>query len=177
VVEAIERVLPSYDAELTQPVLDALKKRHRAAPGLQRAGLGRQHGVHVRSEAAENSPARRPRAGGRGPQAAHRRLWARIAAADMAGRHVAIDAHCRTSMRNVWAIGDVTGEPMLAHRAMAQGEWWPNRRQEPPLRAHGHPAVCFTDPEVVVAGRPRPRPGAGIDCIEAHFPSPPTAAP
>ena len=25
-------------------------------------------------------------------------------------------------MRNVWAIGDLAGEPMLAHRAMAQGE-------------------------------------------------------
>jgi dihydrolipoamide dehydrogenase len=25
-------------------------------------------------------------------------------------------------MRNVWTIGDVTGEPMLAHRAMKQGE-------------------------------------------------------
>ena len=25
-------------------------------------------------------------------------------------------------MRDVWAIGDLAGEPMLAHRAMAQGE-------------------------------------------------------
>jgi aspartate oxidase len=33
-----------------------------------------------------------------------------------------IDDQCRTSMRGVYAIGDVTGEPMLAHRAMAQGE-------------------------------------------------------
>jgi dihydrolipoamide dehydrogenase len=96
---------------------------------------------------------------------------------DMAGRHVAIDAHCRTSMRNVWAIGDVTGEPMLAHRAMAQGEWWPNRRQEPPLRAHGHPAVCFTDPEVVVAGRPRARPAPASTASKRTSRSPPTAGP
>ena len=40
----------------------------------------------------------------------------------MAGPFVRIDDRCATSMRNVWAIGDVTGEPMLAHRAMAQGE-------------------------------------------------------
>ena len=33
-----------------------------------------------------------------------------------------VDDQCRTSMRGVWAIGDLTGEPMLAHRAMAQGE-------------------------------------------------------
>ena len=41
---------------------------------------------------------------------------------DMAGRAVKVDDQCRTSMRDVWAIGDLSGEPMLAHRAMAQGE-------------------------------------------------------
>jgi dihydrolipoamide dehydrogenase len=57
-------------------------------------------------------------------------------------------------MRGVYAIGDVTGEPMLAHRAMAQGEMvaeivaghkrsWDKRCI---------PAICFTDPEVVSAG-------------------------
>ena len=43
-------------------------------------------------------------------------------ALDMAGKFIRIDDQCRTSMRGVYAIGDVTGEPMLAHRAMAQGE-------------------------------------------------------
>ena len=41
---------------------------------------------------------------------------------DMDGRFIRIDDQCRTSMRGVYAIGDVTGEPMLAHRATAQGE-------------------------------------------------------
>ena len=45
---------------------------------------------------------------------------------DMNGAFVRIDDCCATSMRNVWAIGDLTGEPMLAHRAMAQGKWSPN---------------------------------------------------
>ena len=40
----------------------------------------------------------------------------------MDGQFIRIDEQCRTSMRGVYAIGDVTGEPMLAHRAMAQGE-------------------------------------------------------
>ena len=74
---------------------------------------------------------------------------------DMDGRFIRIDDQCRTSMRGVYAIGDVTGEPMLAHRAMAQGEMvaeivaghkrsWDKRCI---------PAVCFTDPEIVI-GRP-----------------------
>ena len=40
----------------------------------------------------------------------------------MSGAFVRIDERCATSMRNVWAVGDMTGEPMLAHRATAQGE-------------------------------------------------------
>ena len=41
---------------------------------------------------------------------------------DMDGPFIRIDERCQTSMRGIYAIGDVTGEPMLAHRAMAQGE-------------------------------------------------------
>ncbi|PMZ30719.1 dihydrolipoyl dehydrogenase, partial [Pseudomonas sp. GW247-3R2A] len=41
---------------------------------------------------------------------------------DMNGSAIKIDHRCQTSMRNVYAIGDLSGEPMLAHRAMAQGE-------------------------------------------------------
>jgi dihydrolipoamide dehydrogenase len=41
---------------------------------------------------------------------------------DMDGRFIRIGERCETSMRGIYAIGDVTGEPMLAHRAMAQGE-------------------------------------------------------
>jgi dihydrolipoamide dehydrogenase len=73
---------------------------------------------------------------------------------DRAGKFIRIDEQCRTSMRGVYAIGDVTGEPMLAHRAMAQGEMvaeivaghkrsWDKR---------AIPAICFTDPELVTAG-------------------------
>ena len=91
----------------------------------------------------------------------------------MNGAAVAIDERCQTSMRNVWAIGDVAGEPMLAHRAMAQGEMvaeiiaGKSRRFEPSAIA----AVCFTDPEVVVVGKtPEQASQQGLDCIVAQFP-------
>jgi dihydrolipoamide dehydrogenase len=57
-------------------------------------------------------------------------------------------------MRGIFAIGDVTGEPMLAHRAMAQGEMVAEivagHRRSWDKRAI--PAICFTDPEVVSVG-------------------------
>jgi dihydrolipoamide dehydrogenase len=92
---------------------------------------------------------------------------------DMNGRFVRIDNQCRTSMRNVWAIGDLTGEPMLAHRAMAQGEMVAElvagkRRHFTPSAI---PAVCFTDPEVVVVGSsPQEAAQLGVDCVTASFP-------
>ena len=73
---------------------------------------------------------------------------------DMDGPFIRIDDQCRTSMRGVYAIGDVTGEPMLAHRASAQGEMVAEivagrKRSWDKVCI---PAVCFTDPEIVTAG-------------------------
>jgi dihydrolipoamide dehydrogenase len=84
-----------------------------------------------------------------------------------------VDDQCRTSMRDVWAIGDVSGEPMLAHRGMAQGEMVAeviagHRRKFTPASI---PAVCFTDPEVVVSGlSPAQATEAGTDVITGSFP-------
>lgn len=57
-------------------------------------------------------------------------------------------------MRDVYAIGDVTGEPMLAHRAIAQGEMTAEIVAGGPHAWDKQciPAVCFTDPEIVTAG-------------------------
>jgi hypothetical protein len=40
----------------------------------------------------------------------------------MAGPFVKVDDQCRTSMRGVFAVGDLVGEPMLAHKSATQGE-------------------------------------------------------
>jgi len=176
VVEALDRVLPAYDDELVKPVAASLRRLgvdlHLGCTvqGLNDGG----DAVRIRSAQGEESslPAdqvlvavgRRPRTDGWG-------LGSLML--EMNGRAVRIDDQCRTSMRNVWAIGDLTGEPMLAHRAMAQGEMVAEilagrRRHFVPAAI---PAVCFTDPEVVVVGRtPVEAAQSGLDCIAASFP-------
>ncbi len=176
VVEALDRVLPACDEELAKPVAASLRRLgvqlHLgcAVQGLSAGG----DAVCIRNAQGEESalPAdrvlvavgRRPRTEGWGLE---------TLMLDMNGRAVRIDDQCRTSMRKVWAIGDVTGEPMLAHRAMAQGEMVAEiiagrRRHFTPAAI---PAVCFTDPEVVVVGRtPDEAAQAGLDCISALFP-------
>jgi dihydrolipoamide dehydrogenase len=176
VVEALDRVLPAYDQELTRPVSASLKRlgvhlhlscsvqgmnaacdavRVRGADGAE---------FELPAEQVLVAIGRRPRTDGYGLE---------TLLLDMAGRAVKIDDRCRTSMRNVWAIGDLTGEPMLAHRAMAQGEMVAEiiagrQRRFAPASM---PAVCFTDPELVVAGlSPAEAEAAGLDCQSATFP-------
>ncbi len=175
IVEATPRVLPAYDDELTRPVLASLKKLGVVLHlGCTVQGLAPSGAVRVRSAKADEfalpadrvlvAVGRRPRTDGFGLESL--RL-------DMAGRAVRIDDQCRTSMRNVWAIGDLTGEPMLAHRAMAQGEAVAeiiagHKRRFAPAAI---PAICFTDPEVVAVGMaPADAEEAGLDCITAAFP-------
>jgi dihydrolipoamide dehydrogenase len=179
VVEAAGRVLPAYDDELARPVAARLKslgvELHLESSVL---GLSEDGGsVRMRNAGGEEvaiaadrvlvAVGRRPRTGGFGLESLM---------LDMNGpnsRSVRIDNQCRTSMRNVWAIGDLTGEPMLAHRAMAQGEMVAEiiagkRRHFTPAAI---PAVCFTDPEVVVVGlTPQEAANQGLDCISASFP-------
>jgi dihydrolipoamide dehydrogenase len=73
---------------------------------------------------------------------------------DRDGAFLRIDERCATAMRNVWAVGDITGEPMLAHRAMAQGEVVAEivAGKRRVFDKAAIPAVCFTDPEIVTAG-------------------------
>jgi dihydrolipoamide dehydrogenase len=76
-------------------------------------------------------------------------------------------------MRGIYAIGDVTGEPMLAHRAMAQGEMVAEivagHRRAWDRRAV--PAVCFTDPEIVSVGlSPDEARKAGSEVKVGQFP-------
>ena len=78
----------------------------------------------------------------------------RNAALDVENGCLKINEQCRTSMAGVYAIGDVTGGPMLAHRSIAQGHVVAERvaslrRQFDPVAI---PAVCFSQPEIVSVG-------------------------
>jgi len=175
VIEAQERILPGWDAELTAPVA-----RHLGALGVtvltrhRVLGLGDNGALRIETPDTQEialqpdrilvTAGRRPRTDGFNLESLH---------LDMTGRAVKIDERCRTSMHKVWAIGDLTGEPMLAHRAMAQGELvaeliaGKHRRFAPAAI----PAICFTDPEIVSVGlSPDEATASGIAVKTAHFP-------
>ena len=67
---------------------------------------------------------------------------------------LAVDEHGRTADPHLYAVGDVTGEPMLAHRAMRQGKVVAEVIAGRPAAFDNVvvPAVVFTDPEVAWCG-------------------------
>ncbi|RWF47201.1 MAG: dihydrolipoyl dehydrogenase [Mesorhizobium sp.] len=167
VVEALPRVLAQYDAELTRPVVKRL-----ADLGIEVLVGAKAKGLSTKGDALLVET----KDGKNGKIVADRILvtvgrkpvvedWGlEQIDLDMAGKFIRIDDQCRTSMRGIFAVGDVTGEPMLAHRAMAQGEMvaeivaghkrgWDKRCI---------PAICFTDPELVTAGL-SPEEAKGLD--------------
>jgi dihydrolipoamide dehydrogenase len=157
VVEALPRILPLYDAELVRPVAKRLAELGvTVLTGAKAKGLS-QAGDALVVEAADGATQEIP--AGRvlvtvGRRPATQGFGLEEIDLDMAGPFIRIDERCHTSMRGVYAIGDVTGEPMLAHRAMAQGamvaEIVAGHRRSWDKRCI--PAVCFTDPEIVSAG-------------------------
>lgn len=72
----------------------------------------------------------------------------------MDGNCVQVDDQCRTSMRGIFAIGDVTPGLMLAHRASAQAEIVADvvAGRTNAWNKVCVPAICFTDPEIVSVG-------------------------
>jgi dihydrolipoamide dehydrogenase len=157
VVEAESRILPQYDAELTRPVAKRLREL-----GVDVLTGAKAKGLTSRGDALaiETADGQAMTLGadtilvavGRKPVTEG---WGRDEIdLDMDGRFLRIDEKCRTSMRGIYAVGDVTGEPMLAHRAMAQGEMVAEiiAGQKRAWDKVCIPAICFTDPEIVTAG-------------------------
>ncbi|MCC6534523.1 MAG: dihydrolipoyl dehydrogenase [Burkholderiales bacterium] len=68
---------------------------------------------------------------------------------------VAVDAHCRTNLANVFAIGDVVRGPMLAHKAMEEGVAVAERiaGQAAHVNLDHVPWVIYTSPEIAWVGR------------------------
>ena len=174
VVEALDKILPLYDEQLTKPVAKKLKslgvetylgvKAKGAAPSGLEIETADGASEVIAADKILVTVGRRPTTEGWGLEEL---------SLTMNGKFIAIDERCHTSMRGVYAIGDVTGEPMLAHRAMAQGEMvaeiiaGENRKWD----RVAIPAVCFTDPEVVSVGlAPDEAKAAGYEVMTEIFP-------
>ncbi len=159
VVELMDQLMPGADADLVRPLQQRLAKRY--------AGIH----LKVKVSAIEASPAGL-KASFEGDNAPPAQLYDRVLVAigrtpngnrigaDQAGvavdarGFIAVDKQMRTNVPHIFAIGDLVGQPMLAHKATHEGkvaaEVCAGHKTE--FVARVIPSVAYTDPEIAWVG-------------------------
>jgi dihydrolipoamide dehydrogenase len=160
VVELTEQLLPGIERDLVQVVQQTLGKRgveihlHTKVTGLEGEGqhvvvsLAQENGTTQALEVDRVLVAvgRRPNTDGIGLEQTRVKL-------DDRG-FIQVDAQRRTTDARIYAIGDVTGEPMLAHKAAREGKVAAEVIAGEPAAFDNItvPAVVFTEPEIALCG-------------------------
>jgi dihydrolipoamide dehydrogenase len=159
VVELTSTLLPGADRDLVKPLQDRLVKLfaaiHLETKVVSLTDRGSEIEVALESAAGARSErfsrvlvsvGRRPNSAGLGLENTQVEL-------DRRG-FVLTDEQQRTADPHILAIGDVAGEPMLAHKATHQGKVAVEALLGEPaaFEPHAIPAVVFTDPEIAWAG-------------------------
>src|SRR5882724_6380673 len=173
-VEMTDGLLPGVDRALVQPLARRCEKLFaKIHLGTKVTSLlEKGSAVEARFDAGDAQTFDRVLvAVGRRPSSAGLGLEHTRASADARG-FVAVDDRCRTADPAIYAVGDVTGEPMLAHRAMRQGKVAAEVIAGRPAAFDNVvvPAVVFTDPEVAWCGVTEPEArAAGCEVRVARF--------
>jgi dihydrolipoamide dehydrogenase len=178
VVEMLPELLTGVDPDLVRPLRKHVEKRYEAIWCGTRVvqATAEPAGIRVRFD-GPGAPAedrfdrvlvaigRR----GRGDEIGAERAGLRV---DERG-FVAVDAEQRTHVPHLFAIGDLTGPPLLAHRAMHQGKVAAERIAGLPASFDplAMPSIAYTDPEIAWAGLTETEARArGIEVEKAVFP-------
>jgi dihydrolipoamide dehydrogenase len=160
VVELTGSLLPGVDADLVRPLFQRLNQQlDKVYVNTKVAKLEEvSGGIRATLEGPEVTDAqmvfeRVLVSVGRRPNSRNLGLEKAGVAVDDKG-FIQVDERRRTSVPHIYAIGDVAGEPMLAHKAMHEGKLAVEVISGEPAvwEPRCIPAVVFTDPEVAWAG-------------------------
>jgi dihydrolipoamide dehydrogenase len=155
-VEMLDGLLPGVDRDLVQPLARRCERTFKAIRLSTRVGGLRDTGDAIEARLGEGETATFDRvlvAVGRRPQSQGLGLETTRARVSDRG-FIETDERGGTADAHLWAVGDVAGEPMLAHRAMRQGKVAAEAIAGRPVAFDNIvvPAVVFTDPEVAWCG-------------------------
>jgi dihydrolipoamide dehydrogenase len=159
VVELLDQLIPGADKDLVAPLAKRLSKRY--------------DGIYLTTKVtgvdAEAAGLRVHFEGAKAPETATfdqvlvavgRRPNGRSIGAERAGvlvderGFIGVDKQQRTNQPHIFAIGDVIGQPMLAHKAVHEGHVAAEVAAGKPsyFDVRGIPSVAYTDPEVAWVG-------------------------
>jgi dihydrolipoamide dehydrogenase len=159
VVELTDTLMPGCDRDLLRPLEKRLRSRYASImTGTRVMGVeAEDSGLKVSFDAQEApQPQTYDRvlcAVGRVPNG--RVLNAESAGIEVDGRgYIAVDRQQRTNVRHIFAIGDIVGQPMLAHKATHEGKVAAEviAGHKRAFDALVIPSVAYTDPEIAWAG-------------------------
>ena len=178
VVELSDGLIPGCDRDLVKPLHKRMEKRFEKI--LLKTKVAKlepkKDGIHV---TFEGDQAIEPQIYDRVLVAIGRRPNGKNIGAETAGVFVneydfiPVDKQMRTNVSHIFAIGDIVGQPMLAHKAVHEGkvaaEVIDGHKVE--FQALAIPSVAYTDPEVAWAGMTETEAKAkGIEIEKASFP-------
>jgi dihydrolipoamide dehydrogenase len=160
VVEFMDQLMPGADTDLVK----VLQKRLTTSAGVEcilktkvTAVKAEKDGLMVSFEGEQTMEPRRFQqilvAVGRRPNGKN-------IGAELAGVHVdergfiPVDSQMRTNVPHIYAIGDIVGQPMLAHKSIPQGRVAAEviAGMKHAFEPRGIPSVAYTDPEIAWVG-------------------------
>ncbi|MBA2659505.1 MAG: dihydrolipoyl dehydrogenase [Nitrosospira sp.] len=186
VVELMDQLISGTDADLIKPLHRRIQKRYEAIYLKTRVtGIEAQEGgLRVTFESAsDTAPAPEPQLYDRILMAVGRQPNGRDIGAENTGvnvderGYIQVNKQLRTNVPHIFAIGDICGEPMLAHKASHEGKRAAEiiaageHTKEAAFDARAIPSVAYTDPEIAWMGLTETEAGKqGIEYEKAVFP-------
>lgn len=178
VVEMKNQLISGADKDLIKPLYRRIKKRYEAIYLRTKVSEinPQKDGLEVTFE-GEESPGTQTY--DRILVAVGRRPNGHAIEAENAGVHVTkqgfipVDNQLRTNVPNIFGIGDIVGEPMLAHKATHEGKLAAEiiAGQKAAFDVRTIPSVAYTDPEIAWMGLTEiEAKNQGIDYEKASFP-------
>jgi dihydrolipoamide dehydrogenase len=182
VVEFMDRLIPGADPDIVKPLARRIEKRYEKI--MLKTKVARIEatpaGLKAHFEAADGGAGPAPEVYDRVLLSVGRRPNGNNIGADKAGIQVnergwiPVDRQMRTNVPHIFAIGDIVGEPMLAHKATHEGKLAAEviaGMDHHSWEARTIPSVAYTDPEVAWMGLSEPEAKAqGVEYEKAVFP-------
>lgn len=159
VVEMLDQIMTGADPDMVRPLLKKISKQYENIWTSTRvtAMQATDQGIEVAFE-GKDAPAsevfdRVLVSVGRAPNGARINAGAAGVTVDERG-FIAVDDQMRTNVAHIFAIGDVVGQPMLAHKAVHEGKVAAEVAAglKSGFEARVIPSVAYTDPEVAWVG-------------------------
>jgi len=178
VVELGPQLMPGADPDIVRPLQKRIEKRYEAILlNTSVTALEAKKDGILAIFGGEKAPA--PQLFDRVLVAVGRRPNGKLIGAENAGIRISdqgfipVDKQQRTNIPHIFAIGDIVGQPMLAHKAVHEGKVAAEviAGHKAAFNARAIPSVAYTDPEVAWMGLTETEAKAqGIAYEKASFP-------